>query len=234
MRNTGCRIILCLLLAGVILPGCRKEYVFPYPLRLTADRVELNMYEGESRIVVYSDREWTAKLVDEKPWAELVGTGGTGIGDVLFRFTENTSIPRKAEVALAAGAERDTVVFVQNGAITAPSFNFKESILTIAGEAGGYTTPFETDVPDINDLVKASVVYYYEGEALQEIDIYDDHTGLPVEKWITGFSCEPGTMSLNVTANNDGQRRSADLFLLLDNGLGISYRISIRIRQSAL
>lgn len=234
MKNTAFKITVCLALSGILLPGCRKEYEYPYPLRLTADRIELNMYEGESRIVVYSNTSWTAGLVGDVAWAELVGNGGDGLGDVLFKFGENNSIPRMAKVALAAGAEKDTVTFVQSGAITAPSFSFKESIMTIDGAAGEYSTPFETDVPDIGDLVKASVVYYYEGEALEEIALEDTQAKLPVDKWITGCTCTPEAVKLTVKANSGEQKRSADLYLLLDNGVGISYKVSIRIRQSAL
>lgn len=228
------KLVAGLALLSLLLPGCKKQYEYPYPLRLTADKIELPMYEGESRIVIYSNTSWTARLVEEKPWAELIGNGGKGIGDVMLRFTENRSIPRMAKVALAAGNAKDTVTFIQSGSISTPSFNFKESIISIDGSAGKYTLPFETDVPDINDLVKASVVYYYEGEAFEEIALDDAAAKLPVEKWIYAFNCDEDKVTIDVKANTSEQKRSADFYLLLDNGVGISYKISIRIRQSAL
>lgn len=234
MKNTDFRIVACLALALVLSAGCQKKYEYPYALRLTADRIELNMYEGESCVVVYSNTSWTAKMVEEKPWAELVGNGGEGIGEVTLRFTENPSIARMAKMALAAGNVKDTVTFVQNGAISAPDFSFKESIVNIEGAAGNYPIAFETNVPDLQDLVRGSVVYYYEGEALEEIAVGDTGKKLPVDKWITGFKYEDGNIVVSVKGNSDGMRRSADFYLLLDNGVGISYKVSVRIRQASL
>lgn len=235
MRNTVCSVLAPLLLAASVLlaPGCRKAYVFPYPLRVTAEKVELNMYAGESHILVYSNTSWTASLVGDVVWGELVGDGGTGVGDVTFVFNDNPSIPRMARLALAAGQVRDTVTLVQSGAITSPSFYFTESIVNFESGAGEYPVLLETDVPDLQDIVKASAVYYFEGEALPEVEIGKSVPGFPVENWIRSIRFEDGRVLLNVSANNEGRRRSADFILLLDNGLGISYRISVRIRQNA-
>lgn len=234
MRNTVFRIFAPLSLAAVLLvSGCNKAYVFPYQLRVTAEKIELNMYAGESHIMVYSNTSWTASLVDEVKWGELVGDGGSGIGDVTFVFNDNPSIPRMARLAISAGTARDTVNIVQSGAITSPSFYFTESIVNFESTAGEYPISIESDVPDLQDVAKAYAVYYFEGEPLEEVEIGHDVPGRPVENWIRGISYLDGKALVEVTANNEGRRRSADLILVLDNGLGISYRISVRIRQNA-
>lgn len=224
-----------LLLSAALLvtPGCRKAYVFPYPLRVTAEKVELNMYEGESHIVVYSNTSWTASLVEEVKWGRLIGSGDSGTGDVTFVFKENPSIPRMARLALAAGTVRDTVTLVQSGAITSPSFYFTESIVNFEQGSGEYPVGIESDVPDLQDVARAFVIYYFEGEALEEIEVGKGVPGLPVENWIKKVRYDKGQVFVDVTANNEGRKRSADLILVLDNGLGISYRISVRIRQNA-
>lgn len=227
------RIILPLLCTlGMV--SCQKRYEYPYPLRLNAKEIELNMYEGESRVVVYSNTSWHAGMVQSKGWCELTGGDGCGIGEFVFNFAQNESIARKASIAIEAGEVRDTVTFVQKGSISTPSFSFKESIVTVDGLAGEYSIPFETNLPDAGDLVIGSVVYYYEGEPLPEINVYDKDTSLPVDKWISAFRFDDGAVVIDVKKNGDGQKRTADFYLLLDNGLDIKYKVSVRLRQSAL
>lgn len=235
MRNMDCKILFAsmLLLSMSVFTGCDKRYTYPYPLRVTAENISLNMYAGESRIVVYSNTAWTARMVETVTWATLTGNGGEGIGDVLFTYSENPSIARKAVIELSASNVKDTVTFIQAGAISAPSFNFKETIATIGSEAGEYEIGFDTDIPDLDELIKASAIYYFEGDPLREIAIGEDVSDFPLVPWITLFRYDSGKVIITVSANEGDQKRSADLFAILDNGLGISYKVSIRVRQSA-
>lgn len=209
-----------------ILHACEKTYVFDKDLAVTARNINLTQYEGETHITVYSDGRWDASLTKAVPWATLEIIDQDGIGDLLFRYSENQGIARRVGIALSKGQTTDTVTVTQKGMNTNPQLAFVDEILSVDGADGEYEEALVSNVQASYDMIECSAIYYQYGEPGPKVAI--DGSG-----WIRSCRFEDDAVWFGLTANNTGERRSADIILRLCNDCDVDFSISLRLRQNA-
>lgn len=206
--------------------GCEKPYEFDQDIALTCRDIRLTQYEGETHILVYSNGQWNASLTKAVAWASLDVLDSDGIGDMLVTYTENQGIARRVGIAIEKGAARDTVILTQKGMNTNPQLSFVDEILSVSGAAGEYKEPLVSNVYASIDQIECSAIYYQYGEPGPKTPI--DGSG-----WIRSCRFEEDAVYFDLTANNTGERRSADVILRLNNDYDVDFSITIRLRQNA-
>ena len=188
-----------ILLAFALLAGlwsCDKPYEWDKPLAVDSRLVKLTAKEGKTRVIVYSDRNWTCSVHSEEDgdWGRIDKSGGSGLGDMLFTYEANPGVTRTLAIALAAGAVKDTVRMQQAGAITAPRFVPATRNFTVASAGGSQSTTVNTNLtPCLHRLT--SSVKWTEGAG----------------GWISGIAVADGKITFTVSQNSSGSSRKAEI-----------------------
>lgn len=214
-------------LAAALLVSCEKPYTFDRDLAVTARQIRLTEYEGSTHIIVYSNGKWSVSLTSDVSWARVEVISNDGIGDLVFSYDENQGITRRVGIRLEKGVAVDTVMMIQTGCNTNPQLVFKDEIMTIGGQAGTCDAELISNVMASVELIEPSVVYYNWGEPSPAVPVGG-------EGWIRSCSIADNVARLEVSSNNTGERRSADLILRLNNGMDVDFSVTLRIRQNPL
>lgn len=227
MRNMAYRGLWGACLWAALLVSCEKPYSYDRDLAVTAREIRLTEYEGSTHVIVYSNGKWSASLTAAVTWARLEVIKSDGIGDLVFSYNENQGISRRVGIRLEKGAAVDTVMMIQTGSNTNPQLIFKDEIMTIGGQAGSYNAELVSNVMNSVELIEPSVVYYNWGEPSPAVPVGGDG-------WIRSCTIADNIAKLEVTSNNTGERRSADLVLRLNNDMDVDFSVTLRIRQNPL
>lgn len=211
-------IILNVMMFVALLAGCQKQkYEYPYTLRFNSHKVVVTKDSLTTPVIVYSNSDWTACLVDNPSWASLDRAGGSGIGEVKFTCLKNPGMARKARIAFASGAERDTVDIIQSAAIAEPAFYPKDATISASADAGSYSTDFITDVqPDEIHLVTIEV-----------------KCPESAEPWILDAQLSDGKVSFRTLANTTGATRMGTVNLSFTDAAETVLSATISVYQAA-
>jgi len=225
-----CRKLSYLLVSVIalsLLGACEKPYAFDRPLGLTSRSIKLTQYEGSTHIIVYSSGKWNCSLRNAVSWAQLSVVNDGSIGDMLFSYSKNDGINRKAIIDLSCGDAKDSIVIAQAGANTNPQLAFVDEIITASGSAGTINVPIVSNVMNSLDQIYPLARYYSYGEPGPVVPI--DGNG-----WIKSCRIENNIVYLELTSNTTGEKRTADFMLRLNNDLDVDFTVTTRIRQNAL
>jgi len=225
-----CKISTMLFAAAILTASvcsCQKNYAFDRPLGLTSRTIKLTQYEGATHIIVYSSGKWEGMLRKNVSWAQLSVVDDGLIGDMVFTYSENDGINRKAVIDLLCDGVKDSIIIAQTGANTNPQLAFAQEIITAQGSAGTIQVPIISNVMGSLDQIYPLVKYYQYGEpgAVQPVD---------GSGWIKACRIENNTVELELTQNSTGERRTADFILRLNNELDVDFTVTTRIRQNAI
>lgn len=230
MQSTAYKILSTLFAAALLATAvcsCQKHYAFDRPLGLTSRAIKLTQYEGSTHIIVYSSGKWGGSLRKNVDWAQFSVLDDGEIGDILFSYSQNEGINRKAVIDLFCDGVRDSIIISQSGANTNPQLAFEEEIITAQGSAGTLQVPIISNVMGSLDQIYPFVKFYQYGEPgpVQPID----GTG-----WIKSCIIEDNIVYLELTKNSSGEKRVADFMLRLNNELDVDFTVTTRIRQNAI
>lgn len=226
VSDKGFGLLLAAALLCCVCASCAKPYIYDKDIALTCREIHLTQYEGETRILVYSNGKWDASMIKPVQWASLSVCDSDGIGDMLFTYGENQGIARKAGIAIAKDASKDTVVIIQKGMNTNPQFAFVDEILSAGAQAGEYKEALVSNVFASIDQIESSAIYYQYGEPGPKMPIGGSG-------WIKSCRFEPDAVWFDLEANQTGERRSADIILRLNNNYDVDFSITLRLRQNA-
>ncbi|MCH5717915.1 BACON domain-containing protein [Niabella hibiscisoli] len=114
------RIILLLVAGILLLAGCQKEdTTFNTDLALDSRFIILNQPADTTKIVVYSDRNWTMENRDNAPWVIVQKGSGLGTAYAIVEVPANTDdYPRAATLVFKAAGKMDTLKLGQRGLVT--------------------------------------------------------------------------------------------------------------------
>ena len=143
---------------------------------------------------------------------------------------------RKIGGVFEKGCLTDTVMFSQAGAITDASLSFSKPAVTLLKSRSQIFTPISTNLRYCIDDLEASVTYYdndglpndpvtvlpraEEGEEGGEGEGGDEPQAQPVEPWISNVSATYKGITFEVTDNDSGFARIADLTLFIEDAKG--------------
>ena len=190
---------------------------------------------GSTHVLVYSNGDWTARFTRPVKWASLNKLQGYGNNEIVFTYSANYGISRKIGVVFEKGSLTDTVMFSQAGAITDAS---------LVLETGGYAA--EVPVADLHaDQHQPALLHRRSGSqrhllrqrrpAQRSRHRPDPRRrgrrgrrrrrrrrtqAQPVEPWISNVSATCKGITFEVTDNDSGFARIADLTLFIEDAKG--------------
>lgn len=207
------RIILFFSFFVLVLVGCQKEDTeFNTDLALDSRFIILNAPADTTRIVVYSDHNWTMENRDNAPWITVQKGSGNGTDYAIVSVPENTSnYPRAAVLTFNANGKTDTLKLGQRGAIT-PTLVITATSVSAPAAGGAVQTAINTTLP----LDAMNVGYTY-------------GTG---NDWLSGLQIVDGRLSFNVAANETTATRMAKIYLSYADILGTNIRDSLTVNQA--
>lgn len=202
------------LLLLTLLMGCERKFELDLSLSVNTNEMHLEAPEGKTKIMVYSDGDWSVAVKEEADWLALDRLSGTGNSDILFSYSQNFGVSRSATLVISKGKEKQEVKIIQAGLNAA--FRFSKSKYTIT------RNPFQINLPIVNDLksnIKNIKIDY----------LYDDETS---EKWITEASFTDNGFQFKALENNAGRNRTARVYLTVIDGFDKEYTVFADVDQS--
>lgn len=193
--------------------GCRKEEDRRFITDLAIDSriVRLNALADTTRIVVYSEGDWTVEG-DTSTWLTLQTASGNGKGYAVAEVTDNSlELPRMARLIVRANGQADTIQVQQRGLV--PTLAINDATAQSIANGGTLKTPINTNIP----LNKMEVSFRY-----------DDNGA----NWISNLQMNDGYLFFKVDTNKTAAVRSAVLFLSYLDALGTTTKDSIQIDQN--
>jgi len=226
----ACKITSLLFATAILIASacsCQKNYTFDRPLGLTARAIKLTQYEGSTHIIVYSSGKWEGSLRKDVSWAQLSVVDEGAIGDMVFSYSKNDGINRKAVIDLSCDGVQDSIIIAQAGANTNPQLAFAQEIITASGSAGTIQVPIISNVMGSLDQIYPLVKFYQYGEPgpVQPVD---------GSGWIKSCRIDNNIVYLELTQNSTGEKRTADFMLRVNNELDVDFTVTTRIRQNAI
>ena len=229
-------VLIALTALTTALTGCQEDFELDLPLAVSARELSLTKDAGSTHVLVYSNGDWTARFTRPVKWASLNKLQGYGNNEIVFTYSANYGISRKIGVVFEKGSLTDTVMFSQAGAITDASLSFSKPAVTPLKSRSQIFTPISTNLRYCIDDLEASVTYYdndglpndpvtvltraEEGEEGGEGEGGDEPQAQPVEPWISNVSATYKGITFEVTDNDSGFARIADLTLFIEDAKG--------------
>ena len=230
-------VLIALTALTTALTGCQEDFELDLPLAGSARELSLTKDAGSTHVLVYSNGDWTARFTRPVKWASLNKLQGYGNNEIVFTYSANYGISRKIGVVFEKGSLTDTVMFSQAGAITDASLSFSKPAVTLLKSRSQIFTPISTNLRYCIDDLEASVTYYdndglpndpvtvltraEEGEEGGEGEGGDEPQAQPVEPWISNVSATYKGITFEVTDNDSGFARIADLTLFIEDAEGM-------------
>lgn len=207
------RWILCFCISTLLLTACKKEdIVFNTDLALDSRFIILNAPADTTRIVVYSDHNWTMENRDNASWINIQKGAGRGTAYAIVSVNDNTSdYPRAATLLFKGGGKTDTLKLGQRGTI-APALSITAASVTASAAGGTVQTAINTTLP----LNIMNTTYSYTAG----------------NGWISELQITEGRLLFNVTANETGEARSAKIHLSYTDILGTNLQDSLTVNQA--
>ena len=240
-------VLIALTALTTALTGCQEDFELDLPLAVSARELSLTKDAGSTHVLVYSNGDWTARFTRPVKWASLNKLQGYGNNEIVFTYSANYGISRKIGVVFEKGSLTDTVMFSQAGAITDASLSFSKPAVTLLKSRSQIFTPISTNLRYCIDDLEASVTYYdndglpndpvtvltraEEGEEGGEGEGGDEPQAQPVEPWISNVSATYKGITFEVTDNDSGFARIADLTLFIEDAEGTATTSVLSISQ---
>ena len=185
-------------------------------------------------MLVYSNGDWTARFTRPVKWASLNKLQGYGNNEIVFTYSANYGISRKIGVVFEKGSLADTVMFSQAGTITDASLSFSKPAVTLLMSRSQIFTPINTNLRYCIDDLEATVTYYdSDGLPNDPVTVLtraeaeeggeeggDEQQAQPVDPWISNVSVTYKGITFDVTDNDTGFARIADLTLFIEDAKG--------------
>ncbi len=208
----------CVVAALCAFASCMKETVYDNPLALSAVRNELSAEGGSTPVLVFANEPWTAYLPSSCGWASLEKTEGTGLGEFIFNFEENTGVARKTLVTVTTGGHTSYIEMVQKSGAGDAVIKFPYSSVSVAAVSGQATIPFESNIPQSETAgITASAVSSSGGEV----------------SWIGDLTVYPDRVTFRLDGNAGGQKRSAVISLRYEDASGTQTMKNVTLTQTA-
>ncbi|MCH5596447.1 BACON domain-containing protein [Niabella ginsengisoli] len=206
------RFVLFFTLITIFFIGCKKEdIVFNTDLALDSRFIILNAPADTTKIVVYSDHNWTMENRDNASWITIQKGSGNGTAYAIVAVPNNTSdYPRAATLLFKAGNKIDTLKLGQRGIVT-PALAITAASVAAPAAGGVVQTAINTTLP----LSAMNVGYTYAAG----------------NNWISGLQIADGKVSFSVTGNETAEARTAKVYLSYSDVLGINIRDSLTVNQ---
>ena len=211
-----------ILTAAALLTGCQREFELDLPLAVSARDLTLSKDAGSTHVLVYSTGEWTARFTRNVNWASLNKLSGYGNNEIVFTYSANYGVSRKVGVVFEKGALTDTVMFSQNGSVSAPSIAFSSSSVSLLKAESDILVPLNTNLLYSLQDMEASVIYYdTEGEPVDTVDVITiDGAGSDMQDddpahWISGVSISKEGLGFSVSGNSGSMPRLADILVYI-------------------
>lgn len=195
--------------------ACRKteQYKFSTDLAIDSRTVRVAADAASTRLIVYSDGSWTAKTLQDAPWATLKNSSGKGKGEILVDLEDNSgNLPRGVQILIEAEGKTDTISLQQRGII--PAIAITDATANSIANGGTIRTPISTNVP--LNLMDVSYRYVTEGQA----------------DWISDVNIQNNYLYFKVAQNQTPAPRVGVLRLSYLDALGTVTRDSITITQN--
>jgi len=207
------RTIICFAFAALLIAGCSKQddFTFNTDLALDSRFIILKAPADTTKIVVYSDHDWTMENRDNAAWVTIQQGAGSGTAYGVVAVTANTSdYPRAATLLFKSGSKTDTLKLGQRGLIT-PVITITATTVSPVAAAGSVSTAITTSLP--LDLMTLS----YSGDG---------------STWISGLAIAGTSLTFNVAANTGTAARSSKIYLSYLDILGTSVKDSLAVNQA--
>ncbi|MCQ2184232.1 MAG: hypothetical protein MJY62_02320 [Bacteroidales bacterium] len=223
---------LCIFLAAIAaLCGClQQQYEITTPLSVASDQINLSSAAGSTKVMVYSNSDWTVELDRPAPWASLSKLSGSGLNDFEFSYSANYGITRSVNIVLKSSNERSLIKVVQDGAISSPAISFSKPEMVTSKFAATLRDSIRTNLNFCLEDIRARAVYYAVDGSVSAIEeIGPESTG-----WVTSYSVSPDAAVFSVAENKEGTGRQADVVFYITDGTGAETRSTIHLTQSEL
>lgn len=206
------RMILPLVAGILLLTGCQKEdTTFNTDLGLDSRFIILNAPADTTKIVVYSDHNWTMENKDNVPWVIVQKGSGAGTAYAIVEVQANTDdYPRAATLVFKAGGKTDTLKLGQRGLIT-PKIAITATSVASVATGGTVSTAIDASLP----LNKMELSYSEEGNT-----------------WISDLAIINNNLTFNVAPNTTAAARTAKIYLNYVDLLGTVARDSLSVSQA--
>lgn len=198
----------------LLVVGCEKKYELDLSLALSTEEIHLEATEGKTKIMIYADGPWQVAVKEETDWLTLNTKSGSGNGDILFSYSRNFGIARKATLLITKGSEQKELVIIQSGQNAA--FRFSKSKYTVT------RNPFHITLPIVNDLqsnINRILVEY----------LYDDETS---EKWVTNAALTENGFEFDLLENNYNRTRTVRIYLTVFDAYDKEYTVYADVDQT--
>lgn len=221
MRNSinnlkNYRILSIFFLIITVFFACKKneELVrFSTDLAVNNKIIRLSDAENSTKILVYSDNNWSVSLKEGSDWVSLDKTTGKGKDYFTASVSSNNGQPaRSTEIYISAKDKIDTIVLQQTGIVETLSFTDR-SINTLSRVSSAKT------------LLNTNIAY----SAIQK-DI--KYTTPNQNNWISNINFDGTYLSFNVAKNESPEERNAVLTLSYLDVLGSIKKDSLLISQN--
>ncbi len=227
-------VLIALTALTTALTGCQKDFELDLPLAVSARELSLTKDAGSTHVLVYSNGDWTARFTRPVKWASLNKLQGYGNNEIVFTYSANYGISRKIGVVFEKGSLADTVMFSQAGTITDASLSFSKPAVTLLMSRSQIFTPINTNLRYCIDDLEATVTYYdSDGLPNDPVTVLtraeaeeggeeggDEQQAQPVDPWISNVSVTYKGITFDVTDNDTGFARIADLTLFIEDAKG--------------
>lgn len=206
------RIILSLVAGMFLLAACQKEdTTFNTDLGLDSRFIILNAPADTTKIVVYSDHNWTMENKDNAPWVIVQKGSGSGTAYAVVEVSANTDdFPRAATLVFKAGGKTDTLKLGQRGLIT-PKIAITATSVAPAAAGGTVSTAIDASLP----LNKMSLSFSESGNT-----------------WISDLAIVDNNLTFNVAPNTTAAARTAKIYLNYVDLLGTVAKDSLAVNQA--
>jgi hypothetical protein len=206
------RIILSLALVTLLCASCTKkdDFTFNTDLALDSRFIILNAPADTTKIVVYSDHNWTIENRDNASWITVQKGSGNGTAYAIVSVTDNPSdYPRASTLLFKSGSKTDTLKLGQRGLIT-PTIAIKATTVSAAAAGATISTAITATLP----LNVMDVSYSGDGSS-----------------WISGLAIANNNLTFNVAANPTSAARSSKIYLSYLDILGTTAKDSLTVNQ---
>lgn len=208
------RIIFLSALIILLFAGCTKkdDFTFNTDLALDSRFIILNAPADTTKIVVYSDHNWTMENRDNVSWITVRKGSGNGTEYAIVAVTANISDYARASTLLfRSGSKTDTLKLGQRGVIT-PTIAITATTVSPAAAGDAVSTAINTNLP----LNVMNVSYSEDGSS-----------------WISGLAIADNNLTFNVAANTTSAARSSKIYLSYLDILGTTAKDSLTVNQIA-
>jgi hypothetical protein len=198
-----------------ILFSCTEKNLDSFSTDLAIDRRNIIVPDTATttKILVYADGNWSAKVLGDATWVKLDPESSNGKGQFFANVESNVgNLPRFVKILLSGGAKTDTIYFRQKG--IASTINIVDPNVIGIENGGAMKTSIVTNVPF---------------NLMSHAEVYDATGGTD---WISGLSIQDNCLNFTLAQNTTAASRQAVLRLTYLDGLGTINKDSITITQN--